>query len=165
MRWLPYNELDNLWPTLIAFHQDRWQKKGDFGAFSSDVFNLFHQSLIENHSSSVAASAIFVNSRPIAINYYLVSEDTYHFYQSGWDEQNHTKLSPGLFLHYWSILNCPNKYYDFMMGGVNNSYKAKFNADVRAMLSIIVVKSPVKLFFSKAFNKLTRLFFSRFVRK
>ena len=158
MRWLTINELNTLWPTLIEFHQNRWQNKGEYGAFSSDNFNQFHQMLIKNQSSSVAASAVFVNDLPIAIHYYLVGDDTYHFYQSGWDEKNFAKLSPGLFLHYWSIKNCPKKYYDFMMGGVNNSYKAKFNASARAMLSITLIKNPIKLFVSKIVNKLTHPF-------
>jgi CelD/BcsL family acetyltransferase involved in cellulose biosynthesis len=158
MRWLTINELNTLWPTLIEFHQNRWQNKGEYGAFSSDNFNQFHQMLIKNQSSSVAASAVFVNNFPIAIHYYLVGDDTCHFYQSGWDEKNFSKLSPGLFLHYWSIKNCPKKYYDFMMGGVNNSYKAKFNASARAMLSITLIKNPIKLFVSKIVNKLTRPF-------
>ena len=108
---------------------------------------------------------VFIDKQPIAIHYYLVSDKTYHFYQSGWDEQNFAKLSPGLFLHYWSITHCPKQHYDFMMGGLKNSYKAKFNAEARAILSITVVKNPVKLFLSKVFNKLSRLVFPRFMGK
>ena len=52
-----------------------------------------------------------------------------------------------------------------MMGGLNNSYKAKFNADIQPMLSLSVVNSPIKLFFSKVLNKLVYLFFSRFISK
>ena len=165
VRWLAVDEYNDAWEVLKNYHQHRWQNKGKTGAFASYEFNSFHKTLRKQDNSMVAMSAVFIGEQPIAIHYYLVSDDTYHFYQSGWDEQNSAKLSPGLFLHYWSITHCPKKYYDFMMGGLNNSYKAKFNADARAMLSITVVKKPVKLLLSKAFNKLTRLLFSRFVDK
>ncbi|AWB56324.1 GNAT family N-acetyltransferase [Colwellia sp. Arc7-D] len=164
-RWLNVKEYDNTWELLKSYHQSRWQNKGKIGAFAATEFNEFHKALREKNSRKIAMSAVFIGEQPIAIHYYLVTDDTYHFYQSGWDEQNYAKLSPGLFLHYWSITHCPKNNYDFMMGGVNNSYKAKFNADSRAMLSITVVKSPIKLFFSKAFNKLVRLFFSPFIGK
>tara|TARA_R110001583_G_scaffold105202_1_gene252645 strand:- start:11322 stop:12413 length:1092 start_codon:yes stop_codon:yes gene_type:complete len=165
VRWLNDEEYDSVWCLLKKYHKSRWQNKGKTGAFAATEFNEFHKALREKNSSTIAMSAIFIREQPIAIHYYLVTDDTYHFYQSGWDEQNYAKLSPGLYLHYWSIINCPKKYYDFMMGGVNNSYKAKFNADARSMVSITVVKSPVKLFFSKVCNKLNRLLFSRFIGK
>ncbi|ASP47983.1 GNAT family N-acetyltransferase [Cognaticolwellia beringensis] len=165
VRWLNDEEYDNAWCLLKKHHQSRWQNKGKNGAFAAPEFNEFHKALREKNSGTIAMSAVFIGEQPIAIHYYLVSNDTYHFYQSGWDQQNYAKLSPGLYLHYWSIINCPTKYYDFMMGGINNSYKAKFNADARAMISITVVKSPVKLFFSKVCNKLNRSLFSRFIRK
>jgi hypothetical protein len=165
VRWLTAEEYDSAWELLKSYHQKRWENKGKTGAFAAPEFNEFHKILREQNSSTIAMSAVFIGEQPIAIHYYLVLDDTYHFYQSGWDEQNFAKLSPGLFLHYWSISHCPKKYYDFMMGGVSNSYKTKFNADPRAMLSITVVKRPVKLFFSRVFNKVSRLFFSRFISK
>ncbi|TWX67633.1 GNAT family N-acetyltransferase [Colwellia sp. C1TZA3] len=158
VRWLNVEEYNSAWALLKSYHQSRWQNKGKTGAFAATEFNHFHKTLREQDRTNVAMSAVFIGEKAIAINYYLVTEDTYHFYQSGWDEQNFAKLSPGLFLHYWSIKNCPKNYYDFMMGGLNNSYKAKFNADARAMLSITLVKNPIKLFVSKITNKLTRPF-------
>lgn len=154
VRWLNLDEYNSAWALLKSYHQSRWQNKGKAGAFVAAEFNQFHKTLREKNSNTVAMSAVFIGEQPIAIHYYLVTEDAYHFYQSGWDEKNFAKLSPGLFLHYWSITNCPKKYYDFMMGGVNNSYKAKFNADTRAMTSITLVKNPINLFVSKVVNKL-----------
>ena len=165
VRWFTAEEYDSAWELLKSYHQNRWENKGKTGAFAAPEFNGFHQTLREQDSSMIAMSAVFIGEQPIAINYYLVTEDTYHFYQSGWDELNYSQLSPGLFLHYWSLSNCPKKYYDFMMGGLNNSYKAKFQADERAMLAIKVVRSPIKLFISKVLKKITNLFFSRFINK
>jgi len=155
-RWLTINELNLLWSTLVEFHQSRWRRKGAHGAFLSNEFNQFHQTLIKNHKHSVAASAIFVNNKPIAIHYYLVDKDTYYFYQSGWDEVNFAKFSPGLYLHYWSIKNCPAINYDFMMGGLNNSYKAKFGCESTPMQSLVLIKSHAKDIINKVINKIKR---------
>ncbi|WP_081182491.1 GNAT family N-acetyltransferase [Colwellia sp. PAMC 21821] len=163
VRWLTAEEYNNAWELLKSYHQHRWHNKGKTGAFSAAEFNDFHKTLRDKDSDSIAMSAVFIDEQPIAIHYYLVIDNTYHFYQSGWDEENFAKLSPGLFLHYWSITNCPKKYYDFMMGGLNNSYKAQFNANARAMLSVTVVKNPAKLLLSKVLNKVRHLFFSRFM--
>jgi hypothetical protein len=157
IRWLTTDELKILWPTLVEFHQSRWQKKGAHGAFLSSDFNQFHQILINSHNHSVAGSAIFVNNKPIAIHYYLVDKGTYYFYQSGWDEVNYAKLSPGLYLHYWSIKNCPVINYDFMMGGLNNSYKAKFGCETMPMQSLILIKNRPKDIINKMINKIKQI--------
>lgn len=156
-RWLTIDEINIFWPKLVEFHQCRWSRKGAHGAFLSDEFNQFHQALINNHNQSVAASAIFVNNEPIAIHYYLVDKDTYYFYQSGWDEVNYAKLSPGLYLHYWSIKNCSAINYDFMMGGLNNSYKAKFGCESTPMQSLVLIKNNPKDIINKVINKIKRL--------
>lgn len=163
VRWLTAEEYNSAWKMLKSYHQSRWQNKGKLGAFAAAEFTDFHKALREQNNDSIAMSAVFIDEQPIAIHYYLVSDNTYHFYQSGWDEENFAKLSPGLFLHYWSITNCPKNHYDFMMGGINSSYKAKFNAVARAMLSVTVVKNPAKLLLSKVLNKVRHLFFSRFM--
>jgi len=156
VRWLLDHELENHWGLLKDFHQKRWNKNGVSGAFISAEFNQFHLSLIKNNSNSVAMSAIFVNNTPIAINYYLLDDNNCYFYQSGWDQVNYAKLSPGLYLHFWSIEHCPRIYYDFMMGGINDSYKAKFSAEKIPMQSFIYIKNKRKDFFNKVINKIKK---------
>jgi hypothetical protein len=159
-RWLTIDEINTFWPKLVEFHQCRWSRKGAHGAFLSTEFNQFHQTLIKKHNHSIASSAIFVNDEPIAINYYLVDKNTYYFYQSGWDESLYAKFSPGLYLHYWSIMNCPVIHYDFMMGGLNNSYKAKFGCKNTPMLSLILTNNYTKDFLNKAINKIKEWLFN-----
>ncbi|MBA6265143.1 GNAT family N-acetyltransferase [Colwellia sp. Bg11-12] len=154
VRWFSNDEIKCYWPALKEFHQKRWHKCGQSGAFLSQEFNKFHLSLIEKNKDSVAMSGIFVNDAPIAINYYLVDETTYYFYQSGWDEENYAKLSPGLYLHYWSIEHCPHQYYDFMMGSLKDSYKAKFAGDNIPMQSLLYIKNKPKYFLSQLAMKL-----------
>ncbi len=154
VRWLSSSEIEYHWSSLKEFHQKRWSKRGKKGAFLSQEFNQFHLSLINRNKSCTAMSAIFVNNAPIAINYYLTDDNTYYFYQSGWSEDNYAQLSPGLFLHYWSIEHCPLQYYDFMMGGLNDSYKAKFGCCTSPMLSINIRLSPWKTTLQKILRKL-----------
>lgn len=156
VKWLANEELQSLWPMLHNFHQMRWHKKGADGAFLSDDFNSFHITFIKNHPSSVAACGIFIDNQVIAINYYLADHDCYYFYQSGWDEVNYAKLSPGLFLHAWAIEHCPVKYYDFMMGGLKNSYKSKFAGTTEPMQSLLLIKSPKKYFIKRLINKIKK---------
>jgi len=159
IRWLAKDEIMKMWPTLAELHQTRWLNKGHLGAFSSSEFNAFHLSLIKEHLNNVAISAIFIDNKPMAINYYLVDGSTFYFYQSGWDQINYQKLSPGLYLHYWSIEHCNATKYDFMMGGVNNSYKSKFSCDKQPMLSLSLLKNKQKLIIHKIILLLKRRFF------
>jgi len=154
IKWLDHSEKLQYWPYLIGFHQDRWQQKGALGAFEQESFKSFHQSFINNHPDTIEMSAIFVKNKPIAINYYIVAKNTYHFYQSGWDEQHYAKVSPGFYLHFWSIKHCPSMFYDFMMGGGRGSYKAKFNCIQEDMKSIKIIINTKKYFLKKLFSKI-----------
>lgn len=153
--WLNPEQYEEYTSRLINFHQSRWRNKDKFGAFAHKDFQLFHQKL-RNHdnSSLIKMSAIMVNDKPIAINYYLFNNSTLYFYQCGWDEENYAKLSPGLALHLWSIEHCTHQYYDFMMGGLNDSYKAKFGGKKIPMTNININLSPWKVIFQKILTKL-----------
>tara|TARA_R110002050_G_scaffold150318_6_gene277003 strand:+ start:545 stop:1618 length:1074 start_codon:yes stop_codon:yes gene_type:complete len=161
IRWLAKEDIYSMWPTLAAFHQTRWLNKGNLGAFSSPEFNSFHLSLIKEHVNNIAISAIFIDNKPIAINYYLVDDSTFYFYQSGWDQKNYEKLSPGLYLHYWSIEHCHATTYDFMMGGVKDSYKSKFSCEKLPMLSVSLIRNKKKLVIHKIIQLIKRKFFKR----
>jgi len=81
--------------------------------------------------------------------------DTLHFYQSGWDETKYSKLSPGFALHLWSIENSSEDKYDFMLGGINDSYKTKFRTSKDPLYSIEINSKPIKSLFLKVLQKLT----------
>jgi len=157
VRWLLEDELESHWLLLKNFHQQRWNNKGLAGAFISPEFNQFHLSLIRENRNSVAMSAIFIDNIPIAVNYYLTDNNNCYFYQSGWDQENYTKLSPGFYLHFWSIEHCPRTYYDFMMGGVNDSYKAKFSGQKTPMQSFVYIKNKQKYFLNRVIIKIKKI--------
>jgi len=159
--WVPKESYQSYLATLVKFHQQRWENKGKKGAFSHLNFIKFHHRLNKiNNASSIKMSAILVDGQPIAINYYLSDENTLNFYQCGWDEKNFSNFSLGLTLHLWSIEHCTFKYYDFMMSGLNNSYKAKFYCQKIPMVNNDVIISKWKYNAEKLIS-LSLRYFSR----
>ncbi|WP_077338945.1 GNAT family N-acetyltransferase [Pseudocolwellia agarivorans] len=153
-QWVNPNEYDLYVQNMIEYHQGRWTEKGKLGAFSHKNFQLFHQKLMKlDNGKLVAMSAIIIKNNPIAINYYLASNNTLYFYQCGWDELNYARLSPGLILHLWSITNSQHSIYDFMMGELTDSYKAKYGCDKKSMTNIIIPINKVKLILNKLIKK------------
>ena len=97
-----------------------------------------------------------VHDQPVAINYYLLGDDTLYFYQSGWN-LDYAELSPGFALHLWSMQNTDQKYYDFMLGSVENSYKKIFKCEEREMTNIEVLRRPATVILAKVWGKLQRV--------
>ena len=155
LQWVKVNEYDEYAQNMIEYHQSRWNEKGLHGAFNHRNFQLFHQKLIKLYNGKlVAMSAITIKNKPIAINYYLVSNSTLYFYQCGWDELNYAQLSPGLILHLWSITNSERPIYDFMKGELSDSYKAKYGCHKEPMTNIIIPISKTKLIVNKIIIKI-----------
>jgi len=153
--WVEPEQYENFVTSLVKYHQNRWQEKGQHGAFFHKDFTAFHQTIRNNSvSNPVKMSAIVVAGKPIAINYYLADDTTLYFYQCGWDETNYAKFSLGMSLHLWSIEHCEHQYYDFMMGGNNDSYKAKFACQRLPMTNIKINLSPNKIMLTKTLKKL-----------
>lgn len=152
--WVDTKHYEKFTNILTQYHQNRWQEKGNNGAFSQQNFCNFHKNVRkERKGKLVKMSAIIIDECPIAINYYLVDDKTLYFYQCGWDEGNYAKLSPGLALHIWSIEHCEHQYYDFMMGSINDSYKTKFMCQKLPMTNIQVNLSPNKIMLNKTLQK------------
>lgn len=137
---------------LIEYHQKRWNSQEKKGAFSHENFKKFHGKYRENNSFKI--SAITVNGKPIAINYYFYDENSLYFYQSGWDSEHYSNFSLGLSLHLWSIENCHYKYYDFMMGETKDSYKEKFGVQQKPMINVNMTINTSKIFIHKLIHKL-----------
>lgn len=156
--WVEKNDFEKFSQLLAEFHQSRWKNKGKDGAFAGKDFNDFHQNFRNKHPENVRISAIIVDHKPIAINYYLADKNTLYFYQCGWDESKYANLSPGFALHIWSIEHCQLKYYDFMMGGKNDSYKEKFGCQKIPMVNNHVIINKWKYSLNRLINKLLNCF-------
>ena len=157
-KWVGKNDYEHFSQILAQFHQTRWNNKGCAGAFAEKDFQSFHKSYRATNPCNIKISAIMVNNKPIAINYYLADESTLYFYQCGWDERNYANLSPGFALHLWSIEHCNFEWYDFMMGGLNDSYKAKFGSKKISMVNNHVIINKRKYNFHRLINKLLNYF-------
>lgn len=142
-RWVNIEEKQAMWQLMSEFHQKRWQKKGAVGAFSESRFHAFHQPLLSDEKQT-QFSVMLKGSQVIAINYYLLDKKHLYFYQSGWDDNSHSTLSPGFNLHIWSIENSEQEYYDFMMGKSEKSYKSMFNTNQNKLYKIVLNYHPIK---------------------
>jgi hypothetical protein len=159
--WVANNKFDDYLTILADFHQKRWQRKNSLGAFYHQDFFKFHRQLYKEHGNTIKMSAIIIDNKPVIINYYLTDTTTIYFYQTGWDEANYANFSLGLALHLWSIEHSQHAYYDFMMGSLGDTYKAKFNTTTKAMVNIDIYPNKLKRLFFKVFSKLpTTIFFS-----
>jgi hypothetical protein len=159
-QWISPDEYDTYAQYMIEYHQARWNKKGKLGAFAQQNFQLFHQKFMQvSEKKCVNISALIVNNKPIAINYYLTNGSTLYFYQCGWDEVNYSYLSPGLSLHLWSIENAKQPFYDFMKGELTDSYKSKFGCKQQPMTNIIIPIHNWKLMINKLIVKLKKRLF------
>jgi hypothetical protein len=151
--WVDHADHKQYLQKLTSFHQLRWTKKNESGAFCSSEFINFHHSFQATQKTKM--SALLINDEPVAINYYLQDESTLYFYQCGWDESNYANLSPGFALHVWSILNNPFKFYDFMMAGKNDNYKNSFNCSkIQPMFRATINSSFTKNVINYIINKI-----------
>jgi len=152
--WVEADEYLHCWEAMKIYHQQRWKNKNKPGAFAEPNFNQLHQTLISNHPKNIKMSVLKIDNEIAAINYYLVSNNTLHFYQSGWNETEYKKLSPGFALHLWSIEHTEFPHYDFMLGSINDSYKQRFKTDTPKLFSASMNNKPFKAFLLKVLRKL-----------
>jgi len=152
--WVHGHEQESLWPNLSDLHQTYWQNKGKLGAFIAEEFSTFHRTFrkaTKNNASCM--SCLLIDGSIVAINYYLISKETLFYYQSGWN-LDHGKLSPGLALHLWSIKNNPTRYYDFMLGASDGSYKKRFGCEELSMIEFYQVRRRLPLLLSFLYRRL-----------
>jgi len=159
--WMENDSVNNYWDNLIELHTSRWKKLDQLGAFSKTQFSMFHKKFIQENETKV--SVLKINNQVIAINYYLVNNQTLYFYQSGW-ELTYKQYSPGFCLHQWSIENNSARNYDFMMGSISNSYKSMYGCNtLDEMYSAEQIRHPYIHYIFRFLQKLIYIFC--FVRK
>ncbi|MDA8621512.1 GNAT family N-acetyltransferase [Psychrosphaera sp.] len=146
---------EELWHKLALFHQNRWQNKKEKGAFSHVNFEKFHHH--NGFAGGLKMSVMTINDDVVAINYFVLSDDTLHFYQSGWDEA-FEEYAPGFCLHYWSIKNAIKDNYDLMISPTASMYKQRFCIDKpQATFNISYGKWPLKHAMKKVIMKVKKM--------
>jgi hypothetical protein len=131
----------SLWSALKNLHQTDWSARQKQGAFADGRFDEFHQKLAVAYALTRAHTLLTTANLPavapvyavlryqgevVAIHYYLRWRERLYFYQSGTVKDRLQTHSPGKLLHMLALRQLAGSglYYDFMKGGLDNSYKA-----------------------------------------
>jgi len=160
------HEASNYFDDLIKLHQNRWNKAGMPGAFSSQRIVRFHQALIKllSEKHEVLLSKLSFEGVTIGVLYGFITKGKFDFYQSGIDiEQVHVK-SPGILAHLLTIQHLSDRRipsgetvhtYDFLTG--ETAYKERFATSKRELSEINFFRLTVRTAIAKAINACARI--------
>jgi CelD/BcsL family acetyltransferase involved in cellulose biosynthesis len=129
-------EVAGMFAALRSLHQQRWTGRGLPGAFASDVFNRFHDGLLEPYrrDEKMWMMGLRRQGQWLAVRYLLRAGDTLYDYLSGVDTATETALAPGLLLHLLSIdaaATAGIRTYDLMAG--DQEYKRRLALEESAL--------------------------------
>jgi CelD/BcsL family acetyltransferase involved in cellulose biosynthesis len=149
LEYLPFHstEFETNWQALQQLHQKDWTARGKPGAFHSVRFSRFHCLMHEKFPEITQAFvALRLNDEWLAIHHFYVFGEHYCFYVAGTEKDRESRLSPGLMLHVLAMqqLSGTGAKYDFLKGGTNNSYKAKFCRAGDAFYTITVFEQSMR---------------------
>ena len=144
---------------LKDLHTTSWHLKGKSGAFTSAEFCEFHQRIAEifHKNNMLELLVIKVGNTYVSILYNFKIKNTMYYYQSGFNLEEYSYLSPGVLAHSECIKRSIEekiKYYDFMMGDAS-SYKRRFGCRAEKMYT---VEAYSKSLVGKIINKLDYFF-------
>ena len=123
-------DLDEAFECLVELHNLRRKNLPESGAFESSQFRDFHKEVLSRLGARGQAviCGIFVEDKPVAIEYELSNDDTVFAYQSGADMDGGLS-SPGsisILVRLKLALGYGKKTYDLMRG--NEGYKQHWGA-------------------------------------
>ena len=122
--------LEEAFECLVYLHNLRRSDLPETGAFECECFLEFHREAFTGLAlqGQAVISALFVDDKPVAIEYELCNDDTMFAYQSGVDTESGLS-SPGsvsILARLRSAVASGKKTYDLMRG--NESYKSHWKA-------------------------------------
>lgn len=120
---------ERLFAALVELHNMRWQGKGAPGVFAERLFCEFHRKIIATigRQQGVLLFGLEVSGKLMAVQYCLISNETCHYYQSGFDDAFQPNVSPGFLCHAIAHEQCERlgiKTYDLMTARADG-YKAR----------------------------------------
>ncbi len=142
---------------MVAFHQQRWEREGEPGAFADEAALRFHRGLIRRWAGADRSAAILVpelmrirfGDHTAGILYCLRYRGTVTFYQSGFAYSDDNRFKPGLAAHALAIeraLDQGMEEYDFLGGEpVAARYKVSLSTDSRWLAWIRLPRSNAKM--------------------
>ncbi len=141
-RVISNDQLAPVMELLAKYHNESWSLKGKPGAFASLEFREFHLRIAEiYHKKNMLELVVTrVNEDILAILYNYKIKSTIYYYQSAFNMNQYSKLSPGIFAHSECIESAINRgycFYDFMMGEPI-SYKSNYGTVKTRMKNITI---------------------------
>jgi len=143
-------DIEKSFSILEHLHSSHWQSKNKEGAFTSPRFINFHLSLCKHlhKNNELTLWVLSCTKKPIAAIYCIDYLDTRYFYQAGINTKFRPNISPGNIMHLYAIEDAiENKkilQYDFMKGGISNSYKQIFTNKSSNMYNAYIFKKTIK---------------------
>ena len=133
---------------LFRLHTARWQAKGKKGSFALKEKRGFHQEICQHflEKDQLGLYYLEVDQRIISVLYGFVYQDTYYYYQTGFDRSFENK-KPGLLVLYHAIeqsFQAGLKRFDFLRG--EEEYKLKWaNSENRTYHLLMPLTSKARL--------------------
>jgi hypothetical protein len=143
-----------LYQSLTKLHEQRWQREGKSGVFSSSTFSLFQNGLSQDLliQGKLLLFSLEVGGKPVAVHYCFLDKESCYFYQSGVDFDAYPQVSVGAIAHLVAMDYCGReglKAYD-LMGGHRDSYKRRFADPGVPLVNHRRFKSTVAMLFFRS---------------
>ena len=144
-------DLNEAFDCLVELHNLRRKDMTETGAFESPQFLEFHKEALNRlvPRGQATICGIFVDDKPVAIEYELSNEDTVFAYQSGADVDAGLS-SPGsisILVRLKLAIDCGKKTFDLMRGG--EGYKQHWGAQLASSCNVMVWPNTSASTFSK----------------
>jgi CelD/BcsL family acetyltransferase involved in cellulose biosynthesis len=149
-------QLDFYFAELKRLHELRWQSKGKQGAFSSQRFLQFHRTLAEKllAQGRLYLGLLSIRGEIAGCLYTIDAAKVRYFYQAGFLPAMQ-QLAPGHISHFLAIDDAQKQgftHYDFMLGSVENSYKAEYTSPSELVVSMIGYKRIWQIIYYRLSN-------------
>lgn len=147
------------WEEYVALHRERWEARGEGGAFASHRFAAFHREMGRTLAARGWAELDFLslNGERIAAIYGFDYEGTYSFYLPAMNPRVASKASPGALLLAQSIEAAAREgrhTYDLLQGLAE--YKMVWAGRVRRSLTLQGYNRSVRAVLWKALDGITQ---------
>jgi CelD/BcsL family acetyltransferase involved in cellulose biosynthesis len=128
---------------LKQLHQQRWQARGEPGAFASERFQSFHRRLVERWvpAGRAVVFAVRCANETVAALYGFVVGDTLQYYQGGFRIFDHNKVRAGYAAHLLLAGAARARglsNYEYLVG--DDRYKTELSTTQRTLIWATLVR-------------------------
>ncbi len=139
------SELEQYWDKFVELHQMRRDMLGEDGCFAHSKFGefLWDASCRLLDAGLLRMPFVLIDGEPVSVQYSVVAEDRWLFYQSGMNP-GYQKNSPGQVVLYHAIcesIQSGHKYFDMMRG--DEPYKLRWRAEMVSTTEIRIAAPQI----------------------